>query len=355
MRKEQWEAFKKAAKGESGSEVPLALIVDSPWIPGYLGIGHLDYYADPDVWLEANLRIADEFPEAILFPSWWIEYGMAVEPSALGARISFRTDEPPGILPGLGRIEDLDSLPPVSMRGDGLTALTLQLYRRQRQRIVDAGFTIPVVAARGPLCTAAFLRGLSEFMIDMIEDPGRIHKLLDVTTGLTIDWLGAQAEAVGESIEGILVLDDIPGMLSRGLYLEFAHPYLRRVFGAFPPGWVKVYHNDANIRPFLEDLPETGFDVLNWGKNIGVDEAWSRTGGKVTLMGNVDPLGLGVRGTPGEVHSASLAVLERSGSRRQILSLGGGVSPGTPKANIEAMIRAAREWNEKRGRFPSSS
>ncbi len=348
MRKGQWEAFKRAAKGESTPEVLLALIVDSPWIPGYLGIGHLEYYTDPDVWLEANLRIADQFPEVILFPSWWIEYGMAIEPSALGARISFRPDEPPGILPGLRRIEDLDSLPPVSMRSDGLTALTLHLYRRQRQRIADAGFTIPVVAARGPLCTAAFLRGLSEFMIDMVEDPGRIHKLLDVSTGLTIAWLAAQAEAAGVSVEGILVLDDIPGMLSRGLYLEFAHPYLRRVFDAFPPEWVKVYHNDANIRPFLEELPETGFDVLNWGKNIDVDEAWSRTGGKVTLMGNVDPLGLGVRGTSAEVRSASTAVLERSAGRRQILSLGGGVSPGMPKANIEAMIQAVREFNEKK-------
>ncbi len=350
MRREQWEAFKKAAKGQRLSEVPLALIVDSPWIPGYLGIGHLDYYADPDIWLGANLRIATEFPEVIFLPSWWIEYGMAIEPSAAGARISFRANEPPGILPGLRRIEDLDSLPPVSMRGDGLAALTLQLYRRQRKRIVDAGFTIPAVAARGPLCTAAFLRGLSEFMIDMVENPGQIHKLLDFTTRLTIDWLSAQAEAVGESVEGILVLDDIPGMLSRGLYFEFAHPYLRRVFDAFPMEWVKVYHNDANIRPFLEDLPEMGFDVLNWGKNIDVDEAYSRTGGKITLMGNVDPLELGVRGTPAEVRSVSLAVLERSEGRRLILSLGGGASPGMPKANIEAMIQAVREFNEKKRR-----
>jgi uroporphyrinogen decarboxylase len=25
-------------------KIPMALIVDSPWIPGYLGIKHMDYY-----------------------------------------------------------------------------------------------------------------------------------------------------------------------------------------------------------------------------------------------------------------------------------------------------------------------
>ena len=352
MRQEQWETFKRAAGGQTLSAVPLALIIDSPWIPAYLDIGHLDYYADPDVWFASNLKVMREFPEVTFFPSWWIEYGMAIEPSVLGARISFRPDQPPGVLPGLLRIEDVDSVQRPDMRADGLAALALQLYRRQRQRILDAGYTIPVVAARGPLCTAAFFRGLSEFMIDLVENPDPAHRLLEITTGLTIDWLKAQAEAIGDSVEGILVLDDIPGLLSRNRYLEFAAPYLQRVFAAFPKQWVKVYHNDANILPFLEDLPEAGFDVLNWGKNIDFEEAYSRTGGKITLMGNVSPLEVGVRGTAEEVGAASLSVLEKSAGRRLILSVGGGVSPGMPKTNIEAMIRAVREFNGCRSKPP---
>jgi uroporphyrinogen decarboxylase len=38
MRPEQWEIFKRAARLEKLDKVPMALIVDSPWIPGYLGI-----------------------------------------------------------------------------------------------------------------------------------------------------------------------------------------------------------------------------------------------------------------------------------------------------------------------------
>jgi hypothetical protein len=53
--------FKRAARGEALCRVPAALIVDSPWIPGFLGIGHLDYFAHPGVWFDANLRIMEQF------------------------------------------------------------------------------------------------------------------------------------------------------------------------------------------------------------------------------------------------------------------------------------------------------
>src|ERR1017187_2583170 len=81
MLPEQWEIFKRAARREKMDKIPMALIVDSPWIPGYLGIKHLDYFLDPELWFESNLKIMREFPDIIFIPSWWMEYGMAAEPS----------------------------------------------------------------------------------------------------------------------------------------------------------------------------------------------------------------------------------------------------------------------------------
>ena len=43
MRPEQWELFKKVAKSHRTGRGPVSLIIDSPWIPGYLGIKHVDY------------------------------------------------------------------------------------------------------------------------------------------------------------------------------------------------------------------------------------------------------------------------------------------------------------------------
>ena len=340
MRPDQWRLFQAAAKGRPVSQVPLALIVDSPWIPGYLGISHYDYYLDPEVWFQANFRLANEFPEAILFPSWWVEYGMAIEPSAFGTRLHFFPDQPPGQTPVLFRADDIDRFAAVNPLADGFMPLALHLYRSWKQRIFDAGHTLPVVAARGPLCTAGFVRGVNDFMTDLSENPEAAHRLIRFCTEAVIRWLEAQADAIGPTVEGVFVLDDIPGFLSRRMYLEFAHPYLKQICDAFPKDWVKVYHNDAKTKPFLADLPDTGFDVLNFTHNLDIADVRAATGGKLCLMGNVNPLEIGVRGTPGQVRDAALEVLRKTNGEGVILSMGGGVSPGMPGANIRAMIGA---------------
>ncbi len=342
MRPQQWQLFKKVAKGGRVDRAPLALIIDSPWLPGYLGLKHLDYYLDPEVWFRANLRVMEEFPEVIFFPSWWIEYGMAIEPSAMGTRIRFWPDQTPSEVRALLRLDDLEALPPVDPNTDGLMALALHRYRMQRPRIQEAGYTLPVVTSRGPLCLASFVRGLTEFSLDLLDNPAGAHQLLRRTTDTVIAWLKAQAEVLGPGVEGLFILDDVVGMIGPDAYREFAHPYLQEICRAFPDEWVKVYHNDANTEPFLESLAQVGFDVLNWGKDLNVAEVRRRVGDRLVLMGNVPPLDVGVRGTPEQVRAAARRVLDDSQGKGLILSLGGGVSPGMPAANIRALIDAAK-------------
>ena len=348
MRPEQWDTFKRAVRREPLSGVPMALIVDSPWIPGYLGISHLDYYLDPETWFEANLRIAREFPDIILVPSWWTEYGMAAEPSVLGAKIRLWPDNTPSVQHTLYQLADLTRLHDYDVRTDGFAALTLQRIRTSRERIRREGHILPLVTARGPVCTAAFVRGTTEFMMDLVDDPQGAHELLDLCTRVVIDWLQAQHEAMGDAVEGIFILDDIVGFVNEQHYLEFAAPYLKRICAAFPADWVRIYHNDASVDACLDHLPAAGFNVLNWGKQKDIREVKRRVGDRMCLMGNVNPLEVGVRGTPAEVRTATLDVLEGSGGEGIILSVGGGTSPGMPRENIRAMLAALNEFNSAR-------
>jgi uroporphyrinogen decarboxylase len=341
MRSEQWARFRRAARREAGAGTPVALIVDSPWMPGHAGIGHLPYFLDPEVWFETNRRMMEEFPEVTFLPSWWVEYGMAIEPSAFGSRVHFYPDHTPDQTATLLHLEDVAQMAPVNPRADGLMPFALERYRMAKARIFDAGYTIPVVASRGPLCIASFLRGVTPLMMDIAEGREEVHALFRLTTKCVIDWLAAQAEVIGDAVDGILVLDDIAGFLSLRSYREFAHPYLKQICDAFPPGWVKIYHNDANTRPFLGELPDAGFDVLNWSDKIPVAEARQKTAGRLTFMGNVPTLDMGVRGTPDQVREAGRAVVAAAQGEGLILSFGGGVSPGTPAANIHALAEAA--------------
>ncbi|MFP5230448.1 MAG: uroporphyrinogen decarboxylase family protein [Acidobacteriota bacterium] len=355
MLPEQWEIFKKAARREKMDKIPMALIVDSPWIPGYLGISHLDYFLDPELWFQSNLRIMQEFPDVIFIPSWWMEYGMAAEPSVLGAKIKFWQDNTPSEYHTLHHLEDIDLFPEYEVEADGFAGLTLHRIKMARQRIFDAGYILPMVTARGPLCTAGFVRGTTNFMIDLVENPEGAHKLIDLCTRMIIDWLKAQQKVMGDTVESLFILDDIVGFVNEEHYLEFAHPYLKRICDAFPKDWVKLYHNDAEVDACLDHLPDTGFNVLNWGKQRHITEVKRRVGDRMCLMGNVNPLEIGVRGTPEEVKDETLEVLEGSGGEGIILSVGGGTSPGMPKENILAMLEALNEFNAKRAAHAATS
>ena len=95
-------------------------------------------------------------------------------------------------------------------------------------------------------------------------------------------------------------MDDIVGFVNEEHYQEFCHPYLKRICDAFPKDWVRIYHNDAEIQACLDHLPDCGFNVLNWGKQTEIAEVKERVGDRMCLMGNVNPLEVGVRGTPGK-------------------------------------------------------
>ncbi len=63
------------------------------------------------------------------------------------------------------------------------------------------------------------------------------------------------------------------------------------------------------------------------------------------MIGNVDPVGVLLKGTPEQVKAHCLACLEAMrGSDRFILSSGCAVSPLTPPENLRAMVEAVDEF-----------
>ena len=343
MTKDQFKLLQAAARGEAQTP-PVALIVDSPWIPGFVGISAMEFFVEPNKWLRANLQIVEQFPDVIFVSGFWVEYGMAVEPSAFGCKVSWWKDSPPSVSHMLEDISDVRSLKVPQPANDGLMPFVLHLEKWAQKQIAPLGYSIRIVSARGPLALATHLRGVTEFLTDIKIEPDDSHRLLDICTETVIRWLRAQAENLPD-VEGILVLDDIPGLLSPADYEEFAHPYLARIFDAFP-GMLKLHHNDANIEPFAERMAELDFDILNFSHSIDIGDLHKRIGDKVTLMGNVPPLQTLVQGTPEEV-TASAENCLNSANGRLILSAGGGTSPGTPAENIDALVQAVKAWERR--------
>lgn len=339
-----WDRFKQAVNLGEPAPVPVALIVDSPWLPGYAGLDTRDYFLLPERWLAVNLGLIERFPDVVWVPGFWIEYGMAAEPSAFGAKIHFYADRPPSIEPLVADLAFWAGAKPVNPQEDGLMPLVLRLYQLMDDRLAAEGFAIRMVCARGPMTVASWLVGTTPLMMGLVEQPREVSTFLETVTTSLIRWLHAQLDTLREP-EGIMLLDDIVGMVSPRHYRRLIDPHLRRLFDEFE-GLVRVYHNDTPCPHLLADLAEAGFDVFNFSHEMDITEVKARMGHRVALMGNVAPLTMGVRGTPEDVARAAQDCLDKGApGGGMVLSFGGGVSPDTPAENIDALVGAACAWS----------
>jgi uroporphyrinogen-III decarboxylase len=338
-----WERFKQAARLEEPGQVPVAFIVDSPWLPGYAGLNTLDFFLLPDKWFEIHRDLLDRFPDAVWIPGFWVEYGMAAEPSAFGARVHFYPDRPPSIEPVATDPALWAEVPAANPREAGFMPLALRLYEHAEARLRAEGLGIKMVAARGPMVTAGWVMGITALMTGLVTHPKEINKFLDTVTTTIIRWLQAQLDTIKEP-EGIMLLDDIVGMVSLEHYNEFVAPRLRRIFDEFE-GLIRVYHNDTPCAHLYPALTEANFEVFNFTHQADIGQVKASMGHRVALMGNVPPLSVGVRESPEVVADWAKTCLDKAApGGGLILSVGGGVSPDMPAENIDAMLAAARDW-----------
>ena len=277
-----WQRFLTAAHLGTPDQVPVALIVDSPWLPGYAGIDTRDYFLFPEQWLQINLDLLKRFPDAVWIPGFWAEFGMAAEPSAFGCKMRFYPDRPPSIEPLVPDLAFWAKAAPINPSEDGLMPLMLRFYERMDQRLAAEGLAIHMVAARGPLTTASWLTGVTPLMEGLVTQPEQVSKVLDTVTTSLIRWLEAQLATLHEPV-GILLLDDLVGMISRRTYQAMVEPHLKRIFNHFS-GLLRIYHNDTPCPHLLESLSQAGFDVFNFSHTTDIGLVKEKMAGRVALM-----------------------------------------------------------------------
>ena len=304
-----WQDFLTAARGGTPERVPVALIVDSPWMPGFARMHTLDFFLDTDAWLDTYLKVMARFPDVVFLPGFWVEYGMANEPSAFGAGMVWRADSPPSLrhleLPPAewGRLKLPDP------ETDGLMPLVLRrLERLEKGGGLPEPHRIHFVAARGPLAIAAHVLGTTPFLEATASEPEATAAALEIFTDTVIGFLKAQLARLRDPL-GILVLDDLPGMLSPRAFDRMALPYLQRIFDAFP-GLVRIYHNDTPCAHLLPRIGQLHCEVWNFSHETDI-AAVRAAAPRMALLGNVAPLGTLVRGTADQVYEEARACVDK--------------------------------------------
>lgn len=342
MNDAQWNALISVIQGKTLSPLPIGFIIDSPWLPSWAGRSILDYFTDERAFLEDNLKAIRAFPEAMMLPGFWSEYGMCTEPSAFGAVSTWEENDFPFAKKILHCVEEVERLSRPNPRKEGLLPFVIKRLQHLEPEIRQAGHQIRFATARGPLNIASFLMGATEFMTALKSDPELIQRLLSLITDFLTEWVAYQRECF-PSIDGILVLDDMVGFIGRQDFETFALPYLKRIFSSDVS--VRFFHNDAPCKACAPLLSEIGINLLNFGVQHTLSDMKSWTRNQITLLGNIPPRDVLAAGTPEDVRKSVVNQLdELADHSRLIVSCGGGMPPGTPTTNIQALIDAVTNY-----------
>ena len=341
MNESHWQILLNTIAGKTNALIPTGFIIDSPWLPGWGGISTLDYFSNDALWFEVNKKAVETFPDVLFLPGFWAEYGMCTEPSAFGAKCRFPQNELPHADRIISSADQIDCLTVPDPAKDGLAPFVLNRLRLNRTKIEQLGHAIRFATARGPLNIASFLMGTTEFLMALRTDTEKIHKLLQIITEYTVKWLQLQKQEF-DSIDGVLILDDIVGFCGEPDFQEFASPYLKEIFSCLDVS-VKFFHNDADGRGCSPHLAEIGVNLFNFSFLHSLQEMKQWTNNEVVLFGQIPPRDVLAQGTPQQITDAVNDALNGvEDKRRIILSCGGGMPDGVSTEQIRAFINTAQ-------------
>ncbi len=240
---------------------------------------------------------------------------------------------------------DMTSVRPIDPLRNGLMPQALDQYRYfwehlENECIEKYGYLDGIATSFGPVELAAVLMGHGNFYMSLVEEPEKMHELLKVTTDSVIRWLEAQ-EKVNGSLKIIAIADHIPGQVSKEHFEELWLPYTNAVTEAFPNAMM-IYHNEFPI-PYIEALTEFRFHVFHFGGEL--EPVKNALGDRVTLVGNLHPVSLMLHGSVEEVYEEARQCLRKGiPGGPFLLSTAGGLAPGTPLGNLEAMAAALKSF-----------
>jgi uroporphyrinogen decarboxylase len=344
--------FEKAVRHKREQrQVPFVIWNTSPVVLSLLGLDHRRFYLDAGFKLNAQLQVQDMFPEALLLPGAWPDFGVAVEPSFFGCEIQFQENDPPWVRTRIPDIKEILRQTSVDPEKDGFGPEMLNQYRYMWENLdksyIDRfGYLDGLGYTLGPMDTAAELLGYNQLMVELIDHPKLVRDMFDLITDCLIQWLKAQ-EKVNGKLKRLLIPEHAHAQVSPEHFEEFCFPYISRIFREFPEA-MRLYHNEGEVYHVMERIPEFGADFFHFGTEIG--ETKKRIGKEVCLMGNIDPLEVMLRGNGDTVRQAAKSCLEIGAEGGGfLLSTAGGMAPGTPRANIQAAIEVAGGYDRRSG------
>jgi uroporphyrinogen decarboxylase len=198
--------------------------------------------------------------------------------------------------------------------------------------------------------TAWALRGYEQLMVDMVVDPVKANRVLDLPYYY---HMAVAQHMVRLGVDMIWLGDDVGGqnsmLMSPKMWRQYFKPRMTDLIAslrAINPQIKIAYHTDGVVYPIIPDLIEIGMDVLNPIQPMAMDPVKLKEGygDRLCFWGSLDIQQTIPFGTPGDVKKEVMI-------RLKTLGRGGGLLIGpthnlqldTPLENFWAMVETIRQ------------
>lgn len=265
---------------------------------------------------------------------------LSVEAEAFGSAVHYSKEDVPTVHDALIHDEEEAEALAVPEVGAGRTGECVEGIRKACERITDR----PVFAGMiGPYSLAGRLLDMTEIMILCYEEPELVETVLEKVT----EFLCAYANAFKEAgANGIMIAEPAAGLLSPNLINEFSTPYINKIREAVESDdFLVFYHNCGNVEPLMQQMKEIDAQAYSFGNAIDIEKALEVIPQDRIVIGNIDPAGTLRNGTPDQIRTETLQLLERCSKYPNfVIASGCDIPPMTPFENLDAFFGAVEEF-----------
>ena len=214
-----------------------------------------------------------------------------------------------------------------------------------KQTKVALNDRVPLIGFAGSpwtlLCYAVQGQGSKNFdkaKAFCFSQPEMAHRLLQMITDTTIDYLKAKVAA---GVDAVQLFDSWGGLLSPDDYNIFSWPYLQQIVTALKDE-IPVIVFGKGCWFALNDMAKSGASALGVDWTCSARNARYLSGGQITLQGNFDPSRL--LSTIPTIKREVKKMIDAFGKDRYIVNLGHGILPNIPVDHAKAFVDAVKEY-----------
>ena len=322
-----FERYKSILSGGSTDILPRTPIL-MQYAAEYIGSDYGAFASDSKVLVEANIKCAKDFG----FDQLSCISDPYRETEGFGSVVTYMKDAPPRSTEILGAAKDLSILktpdPLHSVRMFDRIKAVQEYKSKYFEKYSILGWV------EGPAAEAADLRGIINFLMDLIEDESFVTELMDRCLEASIAFAIAQIEAGADTIG---IGDAIASQVSPDIYESIIQPREKILVDEIHKAgaWAKL-HICGNITHLLPAINDLKVDILDVDHLVDMPTARKIVGTKVTLAGNLDPVSVIKNGTPENIIKSTLEIYESVGNP-YIVNAGCEIPSGTPEENLKAL------------------